>query len=182
MVRRGRCFVQDLNRAHARTDTRFVEGTLERTALATRRDLYAAVDAAALSGRAWTVMLVDLDRFSRINQEHGRAVGDVVLLTVAERLRACVTASDAVARLGADEFGVLVVWPGRPQVARLALDLIGAVERPIPVFGSDVEVGCTLGIGDANPGALPIEVLEAAERDRDARKAHRREAHVTTLH
>lgn len=166
----------------ARTDTWFVEGTLELTELANRRELYAAVDAAALSGRAWTVMLVDLDRFSRINQEHGRAAGDVVLLTVAERLRACVTASDAVARLGADEFGVLVVWPGAPQVARLALDLIGAVERPIPVFGSDVEVGCTLGVGDATPDAHPIEVLEAAERDRDVRKAHRREAHVTTLH
>jgi diguanylate cyclase len=159
-----------------------VEGTLELTGLANRRELHAAVDAAALSGRAWTVMLVDLDRFSRVNQEHGWGAGDVVLLTVAERLRSCVTGPAAVARLGGDEFGVLVTWPGTPQVARLALDLIGAVERPIPVFGCDVEVGCTLGVGDAEPGAHPIEVLEAAERDRDVRKAHRREAQVTTLH
>lgn len=159
-----------------------MEGTLELTGLANRREFYAAVDAAALSGRAWTVMLVDLDRFARVNTDHGWDAGDRVLAAVAERIRACVSRAGAVARLGGDEFGVLVTWPGSPDVARLALDLIGAVEQPIAVGAHAVEVGCTLGVGHAAAGVHPIEVLEAAERDRDTRKAHRREAHVTTLH
>lgn len=159
-----------------------MEGTLELTGLANRREFYAAVDAAALSGRAWTVLLVDLDRFSRVNHDHGWAAGDAVLARVAERLRSCVRPGDAVACLGGDEFGVLVTWSGRPDVSSLVLDVIAAVERPVAVRDTTVEVGCTLGVGDAASGAHPIEVLETAERDRDVRKAHRREAHVTTAH
>ena len=159
-----------------------MEGTLELTGLANRREFYAAVDAAALSGRAWTVMLVDLDRFARVNTDHGWDAGDRVLVAVAERVRTCVSPGDAVARLGGDEFGVLVTWPASADVAGLALRLIGAVEQPIVIGVHAVEVGCTLGVGHAAPGTHPIEVLEVAERDRDTRKAHRREAHVTTLH
>jgi diguanylate cyclase len=163
-----------------------VDAIAELSGLANRREFYAAVDAAAQSGQAWTVFLVDLDRFAVVNALHGVVAGDLVLSTVGDRLRACVTDAGAVARLGGDEFGVLVTWDGEVEVARLTLAMIVSVEQPIDVFGGTVEVGCTLGVAHAAAGDQPIDVLEHAERDRDVRKAYRRETHsnapVTTAH
>ena len=157
-------------------------GLDELTGLVDRRHFYASVDAAAASGRAWSVLLVDLDRFHDVNDRFGYLAGDGVLRTVAERLRACAGPSDTVARIGGDEFAMVVVWSGKPDVARLTLEVIGSVEQPIDVDGGAVEVGCTLGIGAAEPGDPAITVLHVADRDRAVRKAYRRDAHVTTLH
>ena len=156
--------------------------TLSPVRLANRRDFYAAVDAAAASGRAWTVVLLDLDRFGCVNARYGWEAGDAVLQTVAERLARCVDPGDTVVRTGGDEFGVLVTWAGDPDVAGLALQIISTVEERIDVAGGTVEVGCTIGIGSAAPDDHPITVLETAERDHATRKAYRREALVTTAH
>ena len=88
----------------------------------------------------------------------------------------------SVARLGGDEFGVLVTWAERPDVSALVLDVIKRIEQPIAIRDLFVEVGCTVGVGHATPGDHPIEVLMAAESDRDQRKSHRRHSHVTTAH
>ncbi len=163
--------------AHSHTS-----GLDELTGLADRRHFYAAVDAVAQSGLAWSVLLVDLDRFRHVNDAFGYLVGDGVLHTVADRLRACVHPFDTIARIGGDEFAIVVAWQGTSNIAELALEVIGAVERPIPVEGGTVEVGCTIGIGDAAAGDPAITVLAVADRDRAIRKAYRRDAHVTTLH
>lgn len=157
-------------------------GLDELTGLADRRHFYASVDAVAASGRAWSVLLVDLDRFRQVNERHGYLVGDAVLHTIADRLRECAASRDTVARVGGDEFALVVSWDGTPNLAELALEVIGAVEAPIPVDGGCVEVGCTLGIGAAAAGDPAITVLHTADRDRAIRKAYRRDAHVTTLH
>jgi diguanylate cyclase (GGDEF)-like protein len=152
------------------------------TGLVGRHDFYRAVDGVAGSGRAWAVLLVDLDRFQIINDERGYLAGDEVLRTVADRLRRCVGPADVVARISGDEFAVVVEWDGKPDIAGLALRVIGSIEAPIDLDGGPVTVGCTLGIGAAAGGDPAIPVLAVADRDRAIRKMYRRDARVTTAH
>lgn len=169
--------------SHGLTTDLVVAGDVDRvTGLVGRHDFYRAVDAVAADDRPWAVLLIDLDRFQLVNEAHGYGAGDEVLRVVAERLRRCVSAADVVARIGGDEFAVVVQWPEAPDIAGLALALIGSVEQPIALAGERVTVGCTLGIGAAAVGDPAVPVLAAADRDRAIRKMHRRDAHVTTAH
>ncbi len=70
--------------------------------------LQQALAASQRSGRFGAVMLLDLDNFKAINDAHGHGAGDLLLKEVARRLLACVRASDTVARVGGDEFVVLI--------------------------------------------------------------------------
>jgi len=89
---------------------------------------------------------VDLDRFKAINDTAGHAVGDALLRAVAERLESVVRGSDTVARVGGDEF--LLVLPGISQqsdAAVIAEKLVSEMRRPFSIDGH--EVHCTASIG-----------------------------------
>ncbi len=81
------------------------------------------------------VLFMDLDRFKQVNDTYGHRVGDVVLCTVAERLRASVRASDLVARLSGDEFGLVLSEVGTPDdaenVAKVLLATCAALRQAI---------------------------------------------------
>jgi len=82
------------------------------TRLPNRRLLYdrlsQSMAASMRSGRYGAVMFLDLDNFKQLNDSHGHAVGDLLLIEVAERLRNCVREMDTVARFGGDEFVVMI--------------------------------------------------------------------------
>ena len=82
------------------------------------RALAAAMDGAGRSGQPLSLALLDIDHFKRINDEHGHAHGDAVLIAVAERLAGAMRRTDLVARYGGEEFVVLL--PATPQAAALA--------------------------------------------------------------
>jgi diguanylate cyclase (GGDEF)-like protein/PAS domain S-box-containing protein len=73
-----------------------------------RDRLKTALDAAREGHGRMALLYVDLDRFKQVNDTHGHAVGDMLLQTVANRLKGCVRESDTVARIGGDEFVVLL--------------------------------------------------------------------------
>jgi len=98
--------------------------------------------------RTPAVMFLDLDRFKQINDTFGHDAGDALLREVANRLRACVRASDTVARLAGDEFTVLLPDIGAVSDAEaVAQKILGAMQVPVNL-GSEARV-VTTSIGVA---------------------------------
>jgi diguanylate cyclase (GGDEF)-like protein/PAS domain S-box-containing protein len=110
------------------------------------------------------VLFIDLDRFKRVNDEHGHAAGDEVLVVVAHRLRAAVRDGDVVARLGGDEFAILVDLGTSSDVAVDLAERVGRLlAAPIPVAGGWLEVGASIGVAVAAPDDEAEDVLARAD-------------------
>ncbi|MCL6641277.1 MAG: diguanylate cyclase, partial [Candidatus Rokubacteria bacterium] len=107
------------------------------------------------------VLFLDLDRFKVINDSLGHAAGDEVLVTAAQRLRACVRPGDTVARFGGDEFIVLVDEIAQPADAiRVAERIIEALRQPFQVGGREVFISASVGIALRTPNATdPVTLL-----------------------
>jgi diguanylate cyclase (GGDEF)-like protein/PAS domain S-box-containing protein len=91
----------------------------------------------------------DLDRFKAVNDRWGHAAGDAVLRHVAARIVASVGATDLVARIGGDEFVVLLPGASLDDAEALAERVRAVVAEPVEVGGSLVRVGITLGVAHA---------------------------------
>jgi diguanylate cyclase (GGDEF)-like protein len=93
------------------------------------------------------VLFLDLDRFKPINDSYGHNVGDEVLKQVADRLADCVRSADTVARIGGDEFTVIVGAMDQPDDARTVAEKISSeLCRPITVKGVSHELGVSIGV------------------------------------
>ena len=98
--------------------------------------------------QALAVLFVDLDGFKAINDRHGHATGDQILVEVARRLQTCVRTTDTVCRLAGDEFTVILEGAGLPDdVARVGTRMLQCLSQPHAV-GQEAIV-CTPSIGAA---------------------------------
>lgn len=116
-------------------------------------ELRAIAGRAREAGTGFSVMVVDLDRFKAVNDMHGHAVGDAVLVEVARRLRSNLRDGDLLARIGGEEF--LIALPGTlDEEGRLVAErLCAAIEEAPILTGSGLGVSVTVSIGVA--GSLP---------------------------
>ena len=89
------------------------------TGLYNRRGFEEALSA-SLDGHAASLLLIDLDNFKHVNDQLGHKAGDMVLAEVGKRLPLQVRAGDIVARVGGDEFGVILRDAGRDEAERTA--------------------------------------------------------------
>jgi diguanylate cyclase (GGDEF)-like protein len=107
---------------------------------------------------------VDLDHFKAVNDIHGHAAGDLVLIEAARRLEMCVRPGDTVARLGGDEFAVLVArMEAAEDATRVAERIQKEMRTPVAVAAGAISLGASIGI------ALSHSAYEtAAEMLRDA--------------
>lgn len=122
----------------------------------------AAGDAPALA-----VLCVGLDGFKRINDQHGRDIGDATLRIVALRLVSALRAQDMVCRLEGDRFACLLEAPtDREQLSRVACKVFDAVAAPLRVGAVTLSVlpsiGITLCPADGDTGAILLRRAEAA--------------------
>jgi diguanylate cyclase (GGDEF)-like protein/PAS domain S-box-containing protein len=93
------------------------------------------------------VLFIDLDRFKQINDTLGHALGDQVLQQVAQRLEGCLRKSDCLARMGGDEFTVLLTELADSRHAlRVAQKLLAAFEAPFHIEGRDLFLTTSIGI------------------------------------
>jgi diguanylate cyclase (GGDEF)-like protein len=112
------------------------------------------------------VLFVDIDRFKWVNDSLGHAVGDELLVAIAERLQTVVRAGDTVGRFGGDEFVVLCEELGDDEdVAAVAERLARAVGEPFEVHDQTIAVTASIGIALAR--AVGRDTAEALLRDAD---------------
>ncbi len=125
-----------------------------------------AIQRANRSGRPLALLLLDLDDFKGINDAHGHAVGDQVLMEVARRLRGALRAGDVLARLGGDEFTILMRGKPSPQELQQFLDrLLQIFDTPFALPDTDgVQVTLGVSIGVAAHPPLPAQVDELLTR------------------
>jgi diguanylate cyclase (GGDEF)-like protein len=139
------------------------------TGLANRRLLMSrtavSLDHLARSHAAVAIVFIDLDDFKAINDTHGHAIGDQVLVETARRLQTVVDERDTIARIGGDEFVILVDRVASPTTVAA---LVGRVERvvgePIDCTGVSVQISASVGytICDRRD-ELPEELLNRAD-------------------
>jgi diguanylate cyclase (GGDEF)-like protein len=112
------------------------------------------------------VLFLDIDGFKQVNDRVGRSAGDALLSAVGARLRALVRAPDTVARIGGDEFAILVERSAAPEeVAAVADRVVNALDHPFGVGDVD-EVLLTASIGvvaQIEPGTAVLDVIDRAD-------------------
>jgi diguanylate cyclase (GGDEF)-like protein len=105
-----------------------------------------AVLAAQREKTRLAVLYVDLDKFKPVNDTHGHAVGDALLISVAQRVSGSLRESDTLARLGGDEFVVLLPRCGGPDDARkVGENILTQLNRPFPVEQLVLHISCSVG-------------------------------------
>jgi len=119
-----------------------------------------AVAYASRSGHPVWVMLIDLDRFKYVNDSMGHKAGDVLLMTVAARLRSTLRDSDTVARLSGDEFVVILSehseQPLGPEIVQRVMD---SVAQPVMLGPKEFFVTCSVGVAAYPSDGTPAESL-----------------------
>jgi diguanylate cyclase (GGDEF)-like protein len=124
----------------------------------------AALSRSARRGSNVAILFVDLDDFKRVNDSWGHEAGDRVLVAVARRLRACLRPSDTAARMGGDEFAILLEdledCGGAVRVAKRILEELRA---PVPLGDSDALVGASIGIALDDARARIGDLLRKAD-------------------
>lgn len=125
------------------------------TGLANRRlfdqELDAVLRVGAPGDDPVALVLVDLDGFKSINDSYGHEHGDRVLVEVAERMAAVCRPSDVVARIGGDEFALLLPRTDPAAAGEVVARLEEAIDRPIDLDGTPASVGASAGLAVA-PG------------------------------
>jgi diguanylate cyclase (GGDEF)-like protein/hemerythrin-like metal-binding protein/PAS domain S-box-containing protein len=114
-------------------------------------------------GEGFALLLLDLDGFKDVNDSRGHDAGDTVLKVVARRLLDCVRESDTVARMGGDEFTVLLNRASqRPALERIARKVVAAVAEPIDLGEGSARVGASVGVALCPTHGLTLDALLAA--------------------
>ena len=106
------------------------------------------------------VLFLDLDRFKEVNDTLGHEAGDRLLKLVADRLRRAIRESDTVARIGGDEFNLVLSDIGRAEdVSEIAKKIVDSVAKPVVIAGHDLHVTSSIGISVYPDDGLKVDSL-----------------------
>ncbi|KAF0158587.1 MAG: response regulator receiver [Syntrophaceae bacterium] len=135
---------------------RLFEDRLDQTIKTTQR----------LGGQA-ALLYIDLDGFKPVNDLYGHDAGDIVLRDVAVRIQSCIRTSDTAARIGGDEFVVILQdVAGREDARRVSQKIVDAIRQPFMVSAQECRVGVSIGISlfpdDGNDPKILMKIADQA--------------------
>jgi diguanylate cyclase (GGDEF)-like protein len=134
-----------------------------RALLCDRLELAVARQQAGESG-SLALLFVDLDEFKSVNDAHGHELGDRLLVTAAERLRSCLREGDTAARVGGDEFAVLLAEIRSEDEAKaVARRLVEAISRPLDLGVGELRVSASVGVVLSDGKRSADELLRDAD-------------------
>ena len=123
-----------------------------------KEQLEVALKDVSVASHPLAVLFLDLDGFKAVNDTLGHSIGDLLLKSVATKLRDILPRTDRIARLGGDEFAILQISAAQPGSSiALAEKIIEVVGQPNSIDGHDVTVGASVGIAVARAGDMNTE-------------------------
>ncbi|MEK6637525.1 MAG: GGDEF domain-containing protein [Pseudomonadota bacterium] len=138
------------------------------------RRLEAVVQYAERHKTPAAILYIDLDGLKRVNDDYGHHVGDAILLHLARLLTENLRATDMVARIGGDEFGLILDHLNEADAKAKAKSLADYVaEQKIAVGGDALSIRVTIGLAMVRPGESVAKLIERADAAMYANRHHR---------
>jgi diguanylate cyclase (GGDEF)-like protein len=110
------------------------------------------------------LVFVDLDGFKPVNDTLGHDAGDELLRQVSHRFKACLRTGDTLARVGGDEFAVLLdELAGADDAVAVADRIVASLHAPFAIRGQNVWIGASVGVAPIEAGADPHQAMRAAD-------------------
>lgn len=111
------------------------------------------------------MFFVDVDQLKSVNDQYGHAFGDQLLMTVAKSLQSCVRRSDVAARIGGDEFGLLLENIKTDELESKAQKIAAIIaKRPVDHQGQILEISVSVGYAIIQGGVSAAEILRRADQ------------------
>jgi diguanylate cyclase (GGDEF)-like protein len=133
------------------------------TGLANRRDLMRSLGDALEARTPGVLLLLDLDHFKRVNDLHGHLAGDQLLRSVAENLTRAAPDATCCARIGGDEFAVLLEGANAAEAEEIARAVLARLSTPVFVVGAQVAVSASIGLALIGRSASEEDVLRQGD-------------------
>ncbi|MDZ7801198.1 MAG: EAL domain-containing protein [Trueperaceae bacterium] len=134
------------------------------TGLANRASFFAELDRSLAAGEPLTVLGLDLDHFRQVNDLHGHEIGDRLLRWVARQLERAIRPDDMPARLGSDEFALLLRGVQDEDAARQVAERIrNQLDGAPRVGGQRIEVGASMGLAHARSGQAGEDLMREVD-------------------
>jgi diguanylate cyclase (GGDEF)-like protein len=133
------------------------------TGLANRRELMRSLDDALDAKASGVLLLLDLDHFKRVNDLHGHLAGDQLLKTVAECLSRAAPKAACCARIGGDEFALLLQGARAEEAEEIARAILARLSTPVFVGGAQVAISASIGLAMLTRSASEEDVLRQSD-------------------
>ena len=133
------------------------------TGLANRRELLRSLTEAHEAKASGTLLLLDLDHFKRVNDLHGHLAGDRLLSVVADTLTRTAPDAACCARIGGDEFAVLLTSVTPAAAEKIARSVIAQLAAPVFLGGAQVSVSASIGLAELARGQSEEDILRQSD-------------------